>query len=72
MSQVAEQIAAVREHRDVVAPGALVRTLRCWPGGVHRAAVSRVFERNGAAWANVAGQDYACAELLVIRPPISP
>ena len=49
-----------------VVPFALVRTRRAWPGGVHRAEVTRV---EGAV-ATVAGRTYPLSELEVIRPPV--
>lgn len=58
-----------RHNRDL-APGALVRTRRAWPGGIHRATVDRVIERDGIAWAEGEGWRFPAADLEVIRPPL--
>ena len=51
-------------------PGALVRTKIAWPGGIHRAEISRIVGTGADAVAVVAGQRYALDELEVIRPPV--
>ena len=59
-----------KQRRPVIEPGCLVRTIRAWPGGVHRASISRVFEKDGSMFAEVAGFSYSLDELEVIRPPL--
>lgn len=71
MSCFADRTSFHRDCRQTLAPGALVRTHRRWPGGVHRALVRRVFERGGERWVEVAGKDYLPSELLVLRPALS-
>jgi hypothetical protein len=60
------------DHARKVCTGALVRTVRKWPGGIHRAEVSGVVTRDGRRMAIVCGREWAPAELIVLRPPVRP
>ena len=53
-------------------PGALVRTVRRWSGGIHRALVHEVREVDGERWAFGPDGSWALPsrELEVIRPPV--
>jgi hypothetical protein len=60
------------DHARNVCAGALVQTVRKWPGGIHRAEVSDIVTRDGNTRAIVCGQEWIPAELIVLRPPVRP
>ena len=62
--------APLSDHARNVCPGALVCTVRIWPGGIHRAQVSDIVTRDGDRVAVVCSQEWLPAELIVLRPPI--
>jgi hypothetical protein len=62
--------ASLSDHARKVCPGALVCTVRKWPGGIHRAQVSDIVTRAGDRMAVVCGEEWLPAELIVLRPPI--
>ena len=53
-------------------PGALVRTVRRWSGGIHRALVYEVRDVDGERWAFGPSGSWGMPgrELEVIRPPL--
>jgi hypothetical protein len=57
------------DHARKVCPGALVSTVRKWPGGIYRAEVSGIVTRGGRRVAVVCGQEWLPSELIVLRPP---
>jgi hypothetical protein len=58
------------DHARNVCPGALVRTVRTWPGGIYRAEVSDIVSRDGNRVAIVCGREWFPADLIVLRPPV--
>jgi hypothetical protein len=57
-------------HARNVRPGALVRTVDLWPGGIYRAEVSNIVTRDGNRLAVVCGREWLPADLIVLRPPV--
>lgn len=55
---------------NVAHVGALVRTARRFPEGIHRALVSATFDRGGEAWVRGVGWEFPAEALEVIRPSI--
>jgi hypothetical protein len=62
--------ARLSDHARNVCPGALVRTVRKWPGGIYRAEVSDIVSRDGNRVAIVCGREWLPADLIVLRPPV--
>lgn len=70
---LADNHQTTREANPSLQPGALVRTVRCWSGGIHRALIHDVRELDGECWAFGPNDCWAfrARELEVIRPPLS-
>ncbi len=57
-------------NRSVPAVGALVRTARMRPDGIHRAVVTGIVVAGGVPHAVVSGRPWPFEALEVIRPPV--